>query len=49
MSRVRISVSAEVDWTVEEDASAVMLVRAAEASDQEIAEETLEVEGARIE
>ena len=49
MSRARISVTAEVDWTAEEDASAVLLVRAAEASDQEIAEETLEVEGARVE
>ena len=49
MSRARISVSAEVDWTAEDESSAVLLVRAAEAADQQIVEETLEVEGARVE
>jgi transglutaminase-like putative cysteine protease len=49
MSRARISVGAEVDWTAEAHASAVLLVRAAEAADQEIVEETLEVDGARVE
>ena len=49
MSRARISVRAEVDWTAQEDSSAVLLVRAAHAPDQEIVEETLVVEGARVE
>ena len=49
MSRARIRVSAEVDWTAQDDSSAVLLVRVAEASGQEIVEETLEVEGARVE
>ena len=49
MSRARISVRAEVDWTAQDDASAVLLVRAAHAPDQEIVEETLVVEGARVE
>jgi transglutaminase-like putative cysteine protease len=49
MSRVRVSVSVDVDWTAQDDASAVLLVRAAGAPDQEIVEETLDVEGARVE
>ena len=49
MSRARISVRAEVDWTAQDDSSAVLLVRAAHAHDQEIVEETLVVEGARVE
>jgi len=49
MSRARISVGAEVDWTAEDTSSALLLVRVAEAPDQEIVEETLVVEGARVE
>ena len=49
MSRARISVRAEVDWTAQDTSSAVLLVRAAQAPDQEIVEETLVVEGARVE
>ena len=40
MSRARVSVCAEVDWTAQDESSAVLLVRAAHGPDQEIVEET---------
>lgn len=49
MSRSRIAVSAEVDWTAQAESSAVLLVRVAEAADQRVVDEDLEVEGARVE